>query len=236
MSFCYFAFFRFPQSGNRAVTDTDIASLSSMLGKLASLQRGLIHTPVPPATAHPFPDDEPPPALGLQLYFPDIESIESHLQPDGALQQLRRPGAFPSLDAADLVQQQVMLTRKYPAPNPPTAPAASYLVHYPGQPEDLNAWLAYYHEHHPALMRTFPGIQEIELYTRVDWVGFVPGTRVDFFQRNKQVFASPQALSDGLMSPTMKNMRADYYQFPKFSGGNLHYPMSTQEVAIQPRI
>ena len=233
MSFCYFAFFRFPgDPADRRVSDADVSALHAMLGKLPSLQRGLVHLPAPRSTPHPFPNDEPSPALALQLYFADIEGIENHLAPTGALQALRAKGTFPSLDDAEIVQQQVMLTRRFPAPGRPTTVAASYLVHYPGQPEDLNAWLAHYHEHHPGLMRGFPGIQEIELYTRVDWVGFVPGRRVDFFQRNKQVFPDVKTLSDGLLSPAIKDMRADYHRFPPFSGGNVHYPMYTKDVEI----
>ena len=232
MSFCYFAFFRFPGDADRAIADADVTAIHTMMSKLPSLQRGLVHLPAPRSTPHHFQNDEPSPALALQLYFADIEGIEAHLGPTGALQALRAKGTFPSLDDADMVQQQVMLARRFSSPGRPTMSAASYLVHYPGQPEDLNLWLAHYHDHHPGLMRGFPGIQEIELYTRVDWVGFVPGTRVNFFQRNKQVFANVKALSDAMLSSAITGMRADYHQFPPFSGGNVHYPMVTKDVEI----
>jgi hypothetical protein len=45
------------------------------------------------------------------------------------------------------------------------------------------------------------------------------------------VFDSPATLSTALLSPTIRNMRADYHRFPPFSGGNVHYPMVTRMLA-----
>jgi hypothetical protein len=106
-------------------------------------------------------------------------------------------------------------------------------VHYPGAARDMNAWNAYYCDHHPQIMRTFPGIRTIELYTRLDWCSFMPWERVDHMQRNKLMFDDPAALSASARSPTMARMRADYANFPEFSGGNVHYPMLTREVALR---
>jgi uncharacterized protein (TIGR02118 family) len=106
----------------------------------------------------------------------------------------------------------------------------SYLVHYPGTAEDLNAWHLHYLTHHPAIMRTFPGVRQIEIYTRVDWVDHLASRRVEYMQRNKLVFDSPEALSRALTSDVIKNMRADFSQFPPFTGGNKHFPMLTRSV------
>jgi hypothetical protein len=46
------------------------------------------------------------------------------------------------------------------------------------------------------------------------------------------MFDDPSALGASARSPTMAKMRADYAKFPEFSGGNVHYPMLTREVAI----
>jgi hypothetical protein len=91
----------------------------------------------------------------------------------------------------------------------------------------MNAWNTHYLNHHPDIMQTFPGIQGIEIYTRLDWVGGLPGPRVDFMQRNKVVFADAKALSAALLSPVIHDMRADFHRFPPFSGGNVHHPMAT---------
>jgi hypothetical protein len=50
-------------------------------------------------------------------------------------------------------------------------------------------------------MARFPGIRQIEIYTRLDWLGALPWRRVDYMQRNKVVFDSPAALKAALNSP-----------------------------------
>jgi hypothetical protein len=191
-----------------------------------------------PATAGgPFADDGPPPRLTLQRVFPDLQALEAAVAPDGHLQRLAAPNAWPSL-AGTKVAQQAMTTRAFPVPDPKPAavadpPRCSYLVHYPGHAEDLNAWLRHYLTHHPQLMTRFPDIRAIEIFTRVDWYDSMPWTRVHHMQRNKQVFDSPAALTAALESPAIRDMRADYHRFPPFVGGNIHYPMHTHTIVPQ---
>ena len=54
--------------------------------------------------------------------------------------------------------------------NAPRDPYCTYLVSYEGEAEDLNAWHAHYLAKHTAHMASFPGIRELEVYTRLDWV------------------------------------------------------------------
>jgi len=125
-----------------------------------------------------------------------------------------------------------MLTRVFPVPDPQfrtgrgTLPC-TYLVAYEGAAQDLNLWLSHYIAHHPPIMARFPGIREIEIYTRLDWCGFLPGRRVDYMQRNKVVFDDAAALTAALNSPVRHEMRADFKNFPPFTGRNSHYPMAT---------
>jgi hypothetical protein len=165
--------------------------------------------------------------LAWQLYADQPEDMEAWLAADGALNQ-----ALPELLAqmgtgGRVVQQQIMLNRRFPTAQKAGVNSATYLVHYPGQAQDLNAWHTHYLNHHPGIMQTFPGIQGIEIYTRLDWVGGLPGPRVDFMQRNKVVFADAKGLSAALRSPVINDMRADFHRFPPFSGGNVHHPMAT---------
>ena len=37
-----------------------------------------------------------------------------------------------------------------------------------------------------------------------------------------------EALSAGLLSPVLQEMRADFNQFPPFTGGNVHYVLETR--------
>ena len=172
----------------------------------------------------------------VQLYAERIESLEDALRPRGSLQALASSADFPSLSRLK-VQQQIMLVRDLPMealprPDDSIARRCSYLVHYPGHAADLGAWHRHYIDHHPPIMRRFPQVREIEICTRLDWMGGLPGMRVDFMQRNKLMFDSPAALSEALASPIIGEMRADFHKFPEFAGGNVHYPMITREIAL----
>ncbi len=126
-----------------------------------------------------------------------------------------------------------MLARDFWVPDrafrtPAGALPCTYLVHYPGPAEDLNAWLSHYIAHHPPIMARFPGIREIEICTRLDWCDALPWPRVEAMQRNKVVFDDATALTAALNSPVRHEMRADFARFPAYRGGNLHYPMATR--------
>jgi uncharacterized protein (TIGR02118 family) len=225
MTVCWFALFR--TAGGR-VADAELAWLNSFLAATPGLSKGLIF--MPSATNDPYLNDGPPPALGLQLYFDDIAAMEAAMAQRGHLQALVGRDAL----AGD-VTQQAMLVRRFPVPDPTfQTPSGempcTYLVAYEGRADDLNAWLAYYIASHPPIMARFPGIREIEIYTRIDWCGFLPWRRVDHMQRNKVVFDSSTALTEALNSPVRHEMRADFAKFPPFTGPNTHFPMSTMTV------
>ena len=226
MSFAYFLSFHDAAKGAR-VSAADRERVAALVKGTPGLARGLLF--LPERTRDPYNDDGASPALALELYFADIAALEAALAPTGHLQAL--PGALPSL-AGIAATQQAMLARAFPVPDgrfrtPPGDLPCTYLVHYPGRAEDLNAWLAYYIAHHPALMARFPGIREIEICTRIDWCGFLPYPRVEHMQRNKVVFDSAAALTAALNSPVREEMRADFKQFPPFSGGAAHFAMAT---------
>jgi uncharacterized protein (TIGR02118 family) len=178
-----------------------------------------------PERAHdPYLHDGAPPPLALQLYLVDIAALEAALGAGGHLQAL----------AALLPRatHQAMLARDFRVPDPVSRTPAgalpcTYLVHYPGPAEDLNAWLTHYIAHHPPIMARFPGIREIEICTRLDWCDAMKWPRADAMQRNKVVFDSAEALTAALNSPVRHEMRADFAKFPPYRGGNLHYPMAT---------
>ena len=91
--------------------------------------------------------------------------------------------------------QQAMLTRTFlPLRNIPRdvggEHAYSYLVHYPGQAEDFNAWLGYYVHHHPQIMLDYPGVTQVQVFTRLDWCDAMPFERVAYMQRNQLTFPS----------------------------------------------
>lgn len=229
MKVAWFLTFRDDAKPGLRITEAERVRVLDIVAATPKLAKGLVFTPEE-ITGLYF-DDGPSPQLALELYFDDIAHLEAALARDGHLQALAAPGTLPSLAGA-AVTQQAMLAREFPVPdpefrNPAGTPHCTYLVHYPGQAEDLNEWLAHYLAHHTAVMATFPGIREVEVCTRLNWTGFLPWPRVDYIQRNKVVFDSGEALAAALRSPVMKEMRADFHKFPPFTGGNIHYPMAT---------
>ena len=226
MRYCYFVYFEFDRMNPDPSGQAPVA-LGQALLRLKGLTQALVHTPLPADTPHAFPDDPHRPDLAWQLYAEQPEDMEAWLAPDGALNQALPAFLAQMGTGGRVVQQQIMLNRRFHTAQKAGVDSATYLVHYPGQAQDLNAWNTHYLKHHPGIMQTFPGIQGIEIYTRLDWVGGLPGPRVDFMQRNKVVFADAQALSAALLSPVIQDMRADFHRFPAFSGGNVHHPMAT---------
>ena len=178
--FAYFATFEERAPGTAPVSAREIETLIGLLKSTPGLKRGLIFTP---AQSHdPFADDGPPPLLALELYFAELGALEAALARQGHLQALARPETLPSLAGA-AATQQAMVARSFRVPDPrfrmpPGALPCTYLVHYPGAADDLNAWLSYYIDNHPPVMARFPGIREIEICTRIDWCGFLPWERL----------------------------------------------------------
>lgn len=229
MSFTWFACFHDADAPG-IVDNDDRSGIRELCRRVKGLSKGYLYTPA--TVGGPFADDEPAPRLALQLCFAELQSLEAAIAPGGTLTALAAVDAWPSL-AGTIARHQAMLARPFPVPGTPSPPslhrcACSYLVHYPGCAEDMNAWLLYYLTHHPQLMAHLPGIRAIEIYTRLDWCDGMPWERVHFMQRNRIVFDSAQALAASFESPALRAMREDFHRFPPFVGGNVHYPMHTE--------
>ena len=228
MRFCLFLSFK----SEKNIPGGELAGLQEFLRSTPGLIKALIHSPA--SASDPYVKDDPSPALALQLYFAELPALEAAVSRDGHLRAMTSRELFPTLAQAE-VAQQAMLVRPFAVPDPvfatpPGAPHCTYLVSYEGEAEDLHAWHAHYLDAHTRHMAMFPGIREIEIYTRLDWVSRQPWTRLNFMQRNKVVFDSAEALSDALNSPVRHAMRADFKTFPKFGGPNSHYAMTTRRV------
>lgn len=228
MRFCHFITFESVGEA-RSLAASDRHAIVECLAAMQGLHHALMHEPA--ATSDPYLNDGAPPILALQLYFDELAALEAASSAGPLLAKLSVAGALPSLTDTRC-SQQAMAVRTFPVPDPrPTRDGdlrCTYLVAYEGTADDVNAWLGHYIGHHPPIMARFPGIREIEIYTRMDWCGVLPFPRVDFLQRNKVVFDSQDALTAALNSPVRHEMRADFKEFPPFSGRNTHYPMLTR--------
>ena len=209
--FCWFAVF------SRAPVLPNPDFLSAVPGASSVLQ----HTPA--STSDPYLDDGPPPPLALQVFFPAVEAMEAALAGHlGRLAEL--PGAA--------AVQQAMVARRVPISDAlvPATPSCTYLVSYEGEADDPDVWLDHYLRHHTPIMARFPGIRQVEVYTRMDWTGGPAWPRASALQRNKVVFDDAAALTAALNSPVRHEMREDFARFPPFHGANTHYPMTTREL------
>ena len=182
---------------------------------------------MPASTSDPYVKDEPSPALVLQLYFAELTDLEASVSRSGYLQALTSRNDFPGLAQAE-ASQQAMLVRPFTVPDPalrtpPGEPYCTYLVSYEGEAGDLNTWHSHYLENHTRHMAMFPGIRELEVYTRLDWISAQPWRRV-------KAFDSSAALKAALNSPVRHEMRADFKTFSAFSGPNTHFAMATHRV------
>ena len=172
---------------------------------LSGLEQALIHRAAQPDA----------PALALQLEFDGITALEAACAADSPLQDL--PGT---------PRQQAFLLRRYA-----NAPAAcSYLVHYPGPAQDLNAWLTHYATHHIPLMLRLPAVRVVEMLTRIDHLSALPFPRDNHMQRNRVGFDCPEDLAAALASPIRAQMRADVDAYPPYQGGVSHFTMLTEAI------
>jgi hypothetical protein len=232
MPFAYFLSFQNPPDQTLALDASSLSALKSLLAGVPDLKRALVFTPE--TAKDQFNDDGSSPPLALQLYFSELTALEAAVSADGYFAALTQPGMPGGVEKA-VITQQAFYVRHYKVDDPLVRPGksglpCSYVVHYPGPAEDINAWLSHYVAHHPQIMRKFPGIRDIEILSRVDWCGGLPWPRANHIQRNRVMFDSPEALTAALQSPVRLEMRADFAEFPPYEGGNFHYPMATEEV------
>ncbi|MGK9051691.1 hypothetical protein [Neorhizobium petrolearium] len=230
MRFAYFAFFENTDGSQLAVSEADVETVAEIVRLTPGLTSANFYTPE--TTDDMFNAKELPPVFGMQLYFNELTELEDAMAPAGHLQQLAASGVLSSIRGARATQQ-AMYVRPFPVDDgkldvEKNGNPCSYVVHYAGPAEDLNVWMHHYVSHHPQVMRTFPGIRQIEVLSRIDWCGFLPWKRVNHMQRNRVMFDSPAALQMALQSPARIAMREDFKTFPPFEGGNSHYPMETR--------
>ena len=205
------------------------------LSRMPGLCKALLHQPC--RVEDPFFSDKPegPIEYVLQFFFKDLFSLEAASMPQGDLAAL-----LDSLDAALAPQaksQQAMVVRSFPvdaraggcAQGAP-ATACTYLVAYYGAGQSHDLWLAAYMKNHVPLMARMPGIREVEIYTRLDWLSGLALPRAAAIQRNKVVFDNPESLLAALQSPLRAEMRADYLSLPEIGLSNTHEAMRTDVI------
>ncbi|CAE6784319.1 hypothetical protein R69927_04090 [Paraburkholderia domus] len=225
MRFSYLLTFIHPDPRARIAAD-DLAAITSITTTIPALSRARLYTPE--SADDYYTNDGPSPIFAMQLDYESMFDLEAAIAANGHLQSLAN-ATLVSLEGCR-VEQQAMLRRPFPVADPVARVAdgslpCQFLVHYPGEALDLDEWLNYYLTHHPQIMFDFPGVREIEIFTRIDWLDAMPCTRVHYMQRNKLMFDSAAAITEAMHSPVRHAMREDFESFPSFKGSNIHHPM-----------
>ncbi|MFJ1258288.1 ethyl tert-butyl ether degradation protein EthD [Cupriavidus sp. CuC1] len=210
---------------------TQVKHLAEAIRLTPDLLRAEIYTPADVETYH---RDGAAPLLALRLEFTSLQSLEAQITRNGYLYRFFGSSEWTSMPCTR-VTHQAMLTRTFlPLESGEAGEAApdfcSYLVHYPGEAANLNDWLGYYLRHHPQVMTEYPGVRQINVFTRVDWYDDMPWERVGYMQRNMLTFSSAGEMLEAIDSPVRLKMRQDAGSFPAFSGGAVHYPMFTKSI------
>ena len=225
MSVVYLVMF----NGTGRASDGEISALRNALATTHGLARALIHVPTQATSSALYTNVHPTPALALQIYFSDIGMLEAYCGADGPMREL--PSLLPSLASSEITHQ-AMLARYFAVPDPvfdtPNGELpVSNLVTYDGPAEDTNTWLSYYIVTHAPIMTRLPGLRELEICMRIDWIDALPWKRMNVMQCNKVVFDSVASLDASHDTPVMTDLRTDYALFPPFTGGNSHFAMRT---------
>jgi hypothetical protein len=230
MRFCYFVTFE-NASPEARLGVCEKSAIAALIAATPGLRHAEMHTPA--VAADIYTADGASPQLALQLYFDDLLELEAAISAKGHLQALADIASCRSLAGAK-ASQQAMYARHFEIAGAPplSAPRCSFLVHYPGPAADFNLWFNHYVASHPQIMRRFPGIRQIEILSRVDWIDAMPFERATHMQRNRVVFDSPEALTAALQSPVRHEMRQDYDRFPPFEGGSFHFPVLTETIKL----
>ncbi|PVX75181.1 hypothetical protein [Paraburkholderia unamae] len=228
MQFSYLVTWVHADASARMAAD-DLARIAAIVEATPALRRARLYTPE--SADDYYTQDGPSPIFAMQLDYDTVFDLEAPIAAGGHLQALASAG-LPSLVGCR-VEQQAMLRRPFPVADaqarvPQGALPCQFLVHYPGHALDFDEWINYYLTHHPQIMFDFPGVREIEIFTRIDWLDAMPWTRVHYMQRNKLMFDSAQAITEAMHSPVRHAMRQDFEQFPPFKGSNIHHPMAAR--------
>jgi hypothetical protein len=213
------------------VDEYDLNALKTLVRGCPGLSAGHVLTPAQAHDPHYAGEQEQvQPALVLQLDFADVLALETLLHPGAHLSVLAEPKFLPSLKGVPAAQQ-AMLARRYAVADDRIASgdgsSLSYWVEYAGPAEDENAWHVFYVAHHPYLLAKFPGIRAIDIYTPAVAICDLPLPVRPCMQRNKVVFDTPEAMTAAMQTPVRDALRADFHEFPAFTGHALHFPFRT---------
>ena len=183
---------------------------------------------VPEASHDPFLDDGEGPLLIAEFGFADQTALENAAASDEFRHWLCDLSGLPVSDCRVTAEAFEVL----PSPvagesqaSPRTAPV-SYVVRYYRPAGDEEKFIAYYLEHHPALLGQFARIRNVLCYRPLTWQNHTGLAESDCMFGNEVVFDSLDDLDAALASEHRQHMRKDYDVFRDWAGPNTHFAMT----------
>jgi len=181
----------------------------------------------------PYLDDGAGPLLLVELGFDDVAGMEAALGAADVLDALGDAATLPVADCAVTLDAFEVVHQILPGETQATAQRRapmSYVVRYYRPAEDEKAFTDFYIENHPPLLAEFPNIRGVMCFLPVEWRNPTALPMADCMLGNEVVFDSVADFDAAMASDVRHRLRADYMQFPKFSGPVTHFMMRRRSV------
>jgi hypothetical protein len=182
----------------------------------------------PEASHDPFLDDGEGPLLIAEFGFPDVAALEKTTASEDFQHWLCDLSRLPAADCRVTCEAFEVLASPVAGesePSPRTAPI-SYVVRYYRPAGDEEKFIAYYLDHHPALLGEFAGIRNVICYVPVAWANQTGLAESGCMFGNEVVFDTLEDLNAALASEVRQRLRQDYDVFREWTGPNTHFAMT----------
>jgi uncharacterized protein (TIGR02118 family) len=168
------------------------------------------------------------PLFFMILEFSSMTTLEQAVRSHNFAAPLSKLSAGLEL-SADAMERRYFPVSGETAAKPLSAPF-SYCVRYHRPAEDEARFVDFYLKNHPPLLAHLPEVRNVICYLPV--LGFNPGglPSADYMLGNEVVFDTIEAFNAAMASEQRRELRADFAQFPRFTGPNTHYPMSRKRL------
>jgi len=232
-TFAYFLVFYGPVEARPDFSDWFESGPNEAFAGLDGLLAYDLYTPE--VSHDPYLDDGPGPLAMVQLYFPDLATLEKALAspafPAAAARCENAPVEGLSAVHEAMKAQYFPVEGQSAATPLPEGPSCSYVVRYHRPAEDEAKFVAHYVKYHPPILGEFPNIRNVMCYLPIDWNDPLGVPRADYMLGNEVVFDTIDDLNASMRSDVRHKLRDDYKTFPPFSGSNTHYAMLRQRIA-----
>jgi hypothetical protein len=215
---------------SRPVSDDAVAAVADDLKEMAGVERAFVMTP---ASMCPATSEAPPPSVVIEIDYRSASELADGFATDASrndlIAKLRSALVF---SEEDIVYQPMLRNNNglsIPRYWRHGVALCTYLIEYPGEAENLEAWLEYFDNAHAPILTRLPGVRQVTSFRPA----VLPAARVPWLldrmmQRNKIVFDDKTALEDALQSPVIGEVRADGKKFPRYSSAPRRTAMYTR--------